>query len=171
MGRKPAPAASPRILWAAQPAAQRPSLCLPQPATRGWPRVLSFLGGGGSDTTEPPATSPSWGQSQQSTAGGGSGWPGVPQRPGGLQSAHTRLPQHLYILIGLWSQCSHPPKTCCLWQQPPSKPFMTHLDQGRAQGGVQVGGASVLPPFSTHKQRPPSSSLPSISEDKGPLGI
>lgn len=72
------------------PAAQRPSLCLPQPATRRWPWVLSFLGGGGPAT----ASSPSQGRSQASTVEGGSGWMAraIPETPGGLQSAHISSP-------------------------------------------------------------------------------
>lgn len=56
MGRKPAPASSPRIPVGDFAGLQEALFVLPQPATRGWPRVLSFWKLG-PHHCKPPATS------------------------------------------------------------------------------------------------------------------
>lgn len=100
MGRKPAPASSPRILWAAQPG-RTEAVFVPAPSRH--PRLargFEFPGGGegvrGPVTANPPAPPLKGGHSGPQLAAEGGGWPGLPQRLWGAQSLPTSHTPHTY---------------------------------------------------------------------------
>lgn len=98
MGRKPAPASSPRILWAAQPG-RTEDLFVPAPTRH--PRLaqgFEFPGGVGAlsllNLQLPPPLK--GGHSSPQLVEEVSGWPGLAQRPWGTRSLPTSHTPNAY---------------------------------------------------------------------------